>query len=55
MFEFNNHATGTAAALKAFDKIVMQSSESVNPSVFIDIIQKCGEDGIIESKKLSIE
>ena len=31
----------------------MQSSEFVNPNVFIDIIQKCGEDGIIESKKLS--
>ena len=53
MLEFNNHVTGTAGALKAFDKIVMQSSEFVNPNVFIDVIQKCGEDGIIESEKLS--
>ena len=53
MLEFNNHVTGTAAALKAFDKIVMQISEFVDPNVFNDIIQKCCEGGIIESKKLS--
>ena len=53
MFEFNHHATGTAAALKAFDKIIMQRSESVNLDVLINIIHRCGYDGIIEGKKLS--